>query len=190
MKKYLAVAIGIAALASPSLASAAPQAKDKDTHVQLLAINDFHGHLAPNTPGTIQVGCCVPVVNSSGTQTGWTQNTVPAGGAAYLARHITQLRKQNRDSLTVAAGDLIGASPLSSALFHDEPTIDAMNAIGIDVAGVGNHEFDEGVDELLRMQYGDQLGGDGCHPVDGCQDGTPFGGSLFQYLAANVFYGD
>jgi 5'-nucleotidase len=60
----------------------------------------------------------------------------------------------------------------------------------MDVSGVGNHEFDEGVDELLRMQYGDQHGGDGCHPVDGCQDGTPFGGSLFQYLAANVFYED
>ena len=58
----------------------------------------------------------------------------------------------------------------------------------MDVTGVGNHEFDEGIDELLRMQYGNQLGGDGCHPIDGCQDGTPFGGSLFQYLAANVFY--
>jgi 5'-nucleotidase len=175
----------VAVLALPATAATA---KDTGKHVQLLAINDFHGHLQPNTPGTIQVGCCAPVFNSSGTQTGWTQNTVPAGGAAYLARHIKQLRKQNRNSLTVAAGDLIGASPLASALFHDEPTIDAMNEIGLDVAGVGNHEFDEGVDELLRMQYGDQLGGDGCHPVDGCQDGTPFGGSLFQYLAANVFY--
>ena len=58
----------------------------------------------------------------------------------------------------------------------------------MDVTGVGNHEFDEGIDELQRMQYGNQLGGDGCHPVDGCQDGTPFGGSLFQYLAANVFF--
>jgi 5'-nucleotidase len=63
-----------------------------------------------------------------------------------------------------------------------------MNALGLDVTGVGNHEFDEGIAELLRMQFGNQLGGNGCHPVDGCQDGTPFGGSLFQYLAANVFY--
>ena len=83
---------------------------------------------------------------------------------------------------------MIGASPLVSALFHDEPTIEALNSIGIDVTGVGNHEFDEGIDELQRMRYGNQLGGDGCHPVDGCQDGTPFGGSLFQYLAANVFF--
>ena len=65
-----------------------------------------------------------------------------------------------------------------------------MNALGLDVTGVGNHEFDEGVAELLRMQFGNQLGGNGCHPVDGCQDGTPFGGALFQYLAANVFYED
>jgi 5'-nucleotidase len=121
-------------------------------------------------------------------QTGWTQKTVPAGGIAYLATHIKALRATNPNTITVGAGDMIGASPLVSALFHDEPTIEALNKVGMDVSGVGNHEFDEGVDELLRMQYGNQNGGDGCHPVDGCQDGTPFGGSLFQYLAANVFY--
>jgi 5'-nucleotidase len=162
-------------------------AKQSDTHVQLLAINDLHGHLAPNTPGTIQVGCCNPVI-SGGVQTGWTQKTVPAGGIAYLATHIKALRQQTPNTITVGAGDLIGASPLVSALFHDEPTIEALNSIGLDVTGVGNHEFDEGVDELLRMRYGNQRGGDGCHPVDGCQDGTPYGGSLFPYLAANVFY--
>jgi 5'-nucleotidase len=162
-------------------------AKDSDTHVQLLAINDLHGHLAPNTPGTIQVGCCNPVL-SGGVQVGWTQKTVPAGGIAYLATHIRSLRQTNPNTITVGAGDLIGASPLVSALFHDEPTIEALNSIGMDVSGVGNHEFDEGVDELLRIRYGNQRGGDGCHPVDGCQDGTPYGGSLFPYLAANVFY--
>src|SRR3954468_352175 len=188
MKKYLAVAIGIAALASPSLASAAPQAKDKDTHVQLLAINDFHGNLAPVGPGSIQVGCCNPVKNSAGVQTGWTQKTVPAGGLEYLVTHMKTLKAQNPNTIEVGAGDLIGASPLVSALFHDEPTIEGMNLLGLDVTGVGNHEFDEGVDELQRMQYGNQRGGDGCHPVDGCQDGTPFGGSGFRYLAANAFF--
>src|SRR4051812_2769857 len=157
-------------------------------HVQLLAINDLHGHLAPNTPGTIQVGCCNPVVNSSGVQTGWTQKVVPAGGMAYLATHMKALRATNPNTITVGAGDMIGASPLVSALFHDEPTIEALNSMGLDVTGVGNHEFDEGVDELLRMRYGNQRGGTGCHPVDGCQDGTPFAGSIFEYLAANVFY--
>jgi 5'-nucleotidase len=188
MRRALLGCVCCVALAaqSPAAASAAPS-QQRDTHVQLLAINDLHGHLAPNTPGTIQVGCCNPVI-SGGVQTGWTQKTVPAGGIAYLATHMKALRSTNPNTLTVGAGDLIGASPLVSALFHDEPTIEAMNSIGLDVTGVGNHEFDEGVDELLRMQYGNQRGGDGCHPIDGCQDGTPFAGSIFQYLAANVFY--
>jgi 5'-nucleotidase len=80
----------------------------------------------------------------------------------------------------VAAGDLIGASPLLSALFHDEPTIEALNLLGLEIASVGNHEFDEGYVELLRMQEG------GCHPVDGCLDGDDFAGANFQYLSANV----
>jgi 5'-nucleotidase len=183
--------IRIAALALAALAVAVPSASAKakdDTRVQLLAINDLHGHLAPDTPGTIQVGCCNPVRNTAGAQTGWTQKTVPAGGIAYLATHMKALRKQNPKTIKVGAGDLIGASPLVSGLFHDEPVIEALNVIGLDVSGVGNHEFDEGIDELHRMQFGNQHGGDGCHPVDGCQAGTPFGGSLFQYLAANVFF--
>jgi len=79
---------------------------------------------------------------------------------------------------------MIGASPLISALFHDEPTIEAFNLIGLNFNAVGNHEFDEGVTELLRMQYG------GCHPIDGCQDGDPFGGAKFSFLAANVVWAD
>jgi 5'-nucleotidase len=178
---FTAVLAAVLAVAAPN-AFAAAGPKDNDTYVQLLAINDLHGHLAPNTPGTIQVGCCNPVLNSAGVQTGWTQMTVPAGGVEYLATHIKSLRTVNSNTITVGAGDLIGASPLTSALFHDEPAIEALNAIGMDVSGVGNHEFDEGVPELLRMQFG------GCHPVDGCQDGDPFAGAFFQYLAANVYF--
>src|SRR3954454_18852977 len=186
MKGRLATAlVCMAALALPTGAVAPPS---HELHVQLLAINDLHGHLAPNTPGSIQVGCCNPVNNSSGVQTGWTQKTVPAGGLAYLATHIKRLRAQNPKTFTVGAGDMIGASPLVSALFHDEPTIEGLNSIGFDDVGVGNHEFDEGIDELQRMQYGSQLGGDGCHPVDGCQDGSPFSGAFWKYLAAKVFY--
>jgi 5'-nucleotidase len=150
--------------------------QEKDTFVQLLAINDFHGNLQP------------PSGSSGRIATGPGGQTVNAGGVEYLATWIKSLRTTNPNTITVGAGDIIGASPLISGLFHDEPTIEAMNALGLDVTGVGNHEFDEGIDELLRMQFGNQLGGNGCHPVDGCQDGTPFGGSLFQYLAANVFY--
>ncbi len=188
MKRVVALTLALIALLALPATAPAKNGKAKGTQVQLLAINDLHGHLAPDTPGTIQVGCCRPANNSSGVQTGWTQHTVPAGGIAYLATHIDALRATNPNTVTVGAGDLIGASPLVSALFHDEPTIEALNSIGMDVSGVGNHEFDEGLDELYRMRFGNQRGGDGCHPVDGCQDGTPFGGSNFPYLAANVFF--
>jgi 5'-nucleotidase len=131
--------------------------------VQLLAFNDFHGSLEPPTGSSGRIG------------------TVEAGGAEYLATHIAARRSQNPNTFVVAAGDIIGATPLLSALFHDEPTIESMNLMGLAIAGVGNHEFDEGVAELWRMQDG------GCHPVDGCADGDDyFGGAEFEYLAANV----
>jgi 5'-nucleotidase len=83
--------------------------------------------------------------------------------------------------VTVAAGDLIGASPFLSALFHDEPTIEALSMMGLNISSVGNHEFDEGKDELLRMQNG------GCHPTDKCRGPQPFTGAKFRYLAASTF---
>jgi 5'-nucleotidase len=102
----------------------------------------------------------------------------------YLATHIAALRAANPNTVVVSAGDMIGASPLLSALFHDEPTIEAFNLIGLDYNAVGNHEFDEGWAELVRMQEG------GCHPVDGCLDGDDFAGASFRYLAANVVRDD
>jgi len=90
MTRVLAAAIAVVAmLVLPGVAAAKPQ---RDIQVQLLAINDLHGHLSPNTPGAIQVGCCDPVL-TSGVQTGWTQKVVPAGGIAFLATHIKTLRK-------------------------------------------------------------------------------------------------
>jgi 5'-nucleotidase len=133
--------------------------------VQLLAFNDYHGHLEANTPGTVDDP-------SPGG---------PAGGSEYLSAKLNELREGNKYSLTVAAGDLIGGSPAFSGLFHDEPSVESLNAMGLDVSGVGNHEFDEGVTELLRMQNG------GCHPVDGCYfPDEPYPGADFQWLAANV----
>lgn len=147
----------------------AVQAKPPRTiDVQILAINDFHGNLE-----------AIPSTSSSGRV-----GTIPAGGAEYLATHIASLRALNPNTVVVSAGDLIGASPLLSALFHDEPTIEAFNEIGLDFNAVGNHEFDEGLAELLRMQEG------GCHPVDGCLDGDDFAGADFEFLAANVVYAD
>jgi 5'-nucleotidase len=158
----------------PGVAAAKP--KDNDQHVQVLAINDFHGNIQPpaGSSGRIPVG-----LNPDGTV-----RNVDAGGVEYLKTWVDKLRAQpgHNQSYFVGAGDLIGASPLVSGLFHDEPTIEALNAIGMDWSSVGNHEFDEGIDELQRMQNG------GCHPVDGCQDGDPFAGAAFKYLAANVFY--
>jgi 5'-nucleotidase len=138
--------------------------------VQLLATNDFHGNLKPPS------GSSGRIINGPDPAV----NRVDAGGAEYLSSQILKRSLDNPNTVTVAAGDIIGASPLLSALFHDEPTIESMNAIGLDVAAVGNHEFDEGPAELRRMQDG------GCHPIDGCQDGDDFGGAEFQYLAANV----
>ena len=109
--------------------------------IDLLAINDFHGALEVTDPDVSSAGRI---------------NNTPAGGVAYLARHLKELRAKARANgshpITVAAGDLIGGSPLVSAAFHDEPTIEAMNRVGLEVASVGNHEFDEGKRELLRMQ--------------------------------------
>src|SRR5918999_6121688 len=170
----LVAAGGAAAKKDPS-----PRAAEhaQTTEIQILALNDFHGNLRPPDETT-----------SSGRIGPNLVTGVAAGGVEYLAAHVRQLRATNPNSLFVSAGDLIGASPLISALFHDEPTIEAFNLMELDYNGVGNHEFDEGVDELLRMQHG------GCHPVDGCQDDPAdpdgFAGATFDFLAANVKYKD
>lgn len=138
--------------------------------VQLLGFNDLHGNLQPpsGSSGRIQTGPD-PMVDR-----------VDAGGVEFLATHIAALRAETPNTFVVTAGDLIGGTPILSALFHDEPTVLAMNMAGLDIAGVGNHEFDEGKDELLRMQRG------GCHPVDGCRGPEDFAGAAFEFLAANV----
>src|SRR6185436_4176105 len=105
---------------------------------------------------------------------------IPAGGAEHMATLVKQLRAGKKNSVFVAAGDLIGASPFLSAMFHDEPTIESLSMMGLEIASVGNHEFDEGLGELLRMQNG------GCHPTDGCQGPHPFKGAQFRYLAAST----
>ncbi|MFE0020096.1 bifunctional metallophosphatase/5'-nucleotidase [Amycolatopsis sp. NPDC059021] len=154
----------VAAVATP--ASAAP---DPTTDVRIIGFNDLHGNLEPPS-------------GSSGKVTLSNGSTVLAGGAAYLATHVKQLRSQVRNSLVVSAGDNIGASPLTSALFHDEPTIDLLNALGVKASVVGNHEFDEGYRELMRMQFG------GCHPKDGCQFRDSFPGAKFPFLGSNVYF--
>jgi 5'-nucleotidase len=161
------IALATVLIAAAPADAAKKKRPPKPLSVQLLAFNDFHGHLETTTPGKIS-------------RTGDPEARVPAGGAEFLATHVRMLRRRNPNTLLVSAGDLIGGSPLLSSLFHDEPTIEAMNQLGLYVNAVGNHEFDEGMAELRRMQRG------GCHPKDGCRDGTGFAGARFRFLAANV----
>jgi 5'-nucleotidase len=106
--------------------------------------------------------------------------------SAYLSAHLQALRTGRAHSITVSAGDLTGASPLLGAAFEDEPTIQVMNLLGLEVNAVGNHELDNGVNELLRLQYG------GCGSARGtavsCATDGGFAGANFEYLAANVEY--
>ncbi len=185
----LAVALGLAMVPQTATAESAradsradaSQAYDRAAErrdvvrLDLLAFNDFHGNLAP-----------IPETSSSGRI-----NNTPAGGVEYLSTHLQRLRNKARfngaETLTVAAGDLVGASPLLSAAFHDEPTVEAMNELGLDVSAVGNHEFDEGYRELQRLQRGGCIDdGDGADNQDSCPGGKAFEGADFQYLAANV----
>jgi 5'-nucleotidase len=164
---------------------AAPKSAQKGAadyiKLDLLALNDFHGNLE-----TID-----PTKSSSGRI-----NATPAGGAAYLGTLLADERAKSRAAgatpITVAAGDLIGASPLISAAFHDEPAVKAMNRVGLQVASVGNHEFDEGYRELLRMQRGGCIadGPDGVDGQNSCPGNQGFDGAKFQYLGANVKYDD
>lgn len=162
------LAIGIAlGLSAMSCAHAAT------TTIKIVAFNDFHGQL--ESPGTLR------------TNPGSSTPNVPVGGVDWMAGYIANLKSQNPNTVVVSAGDIIGATPLVSALFHDEGTIETMNRLGLDFNSVGNHEFDEGKTELKRMQTG------GCHPTDpntcrGVDVGTPvpFEGAKFKFLAANV----
>ncbi|MEU1369025.1 5'-nucleotidase C-terminal domain-containing protein [Streptomyces sp. NPDC005803] len=181
-RRVLAAAAGLAtvgALVAAMPAGAHGHGKGHGHHtpartvdVQLLSFNDLHGNLEPpaGSAGTV-----------AEKQADGTTKAVPAGGVEYLASSLRAARKGHPYSITAAGGDMVGASPLLSGLFHDEPTIEALNKIDLDVTTVGNHEFDEGATELARLQNG------GCHPVEGCyEQGKKFQGADFPYLAANV----
>jgi 5'-nucleotidase len=164
------------AIAAPALvliallaACAAPR-PTTPVEVKILAINDFHGNLKPPQGG----------IRIRDPQDASKTVNVPAGGAEHMATALNELRAKNPNHIFVAAGDLVGATPLTSALFHDEPTIEAMNLMGLEASAVGNHEFDKGSVELLRLQRG------GCHPSEGCKGPQPFGGARFRYLGAGI----
>ncbi|GHF80588.1 bifunctional metallophosphatase/5'-nucleotidase [Streptomyces griseosporeus] len=181
--RLLAAAAGLAtagalAAALPGTAAAGESQGEPGGHwpsryqdVQLLSFNDLHGNLEPPSGSSGRV---------TELQADGTTKTIDAGGVEYLATHLREARQGKRYSITAAGGDMVGASPLISGLFHDEPTIEALNKLDLDVTSVGNHEFDEGAAELARLQNG------GCHPTAGCHTDQEFEGADFPYLAANV----
>jgi 5'-nucleotidase len=167
-RRILPILTVLLASLCPALACAAEPSTTVD--LRILATNDFHGNLRPS-PGGIKI-----IDPDDKTR----KIMVPAGGSETMATLVKQLREGHKNNIFVAAGDLIGASPLLSAMFHDEPTIESLSLMGLAISSVGNHEFDEGKDELLRMQNG------GCHPTDKCQGPHPYQGARFHYLAAST----
>jgi 5'-nucleotidase len=156
----LLLAMGLAGCAST------PRAP---VELNLVAFNDFHGNLEPSK---------YTLKNPDGTE-----QVLRAGGVEAMSGALRAWRGEDKDLLVVAAGDLIGASPALSSMWADEPTIEAMNLLGLSASSLGNHEFDAGRQELLREQNG------GCQsprPVKACQLSPNFGGAQFSYLAANV----
>src|SRR6478672_4275150 len=163
----------LAALALFGAMQAPPPCSAEDAapvDLRILAINDFHGNLRPPPAG----------IRIADPEDKTKKTFVAAGGAEHMATLVKQLRDGHKNTIFVAAGDLIGASPFLSAMFHDEPSVEALSMMGLAITSVGNHEFDEGKTELLRMQNG------GCHPEDGCQGPHPFTGAKFHYLAAST----
>lgn len=166
----------LSALFLSACASLGPRApSSQSVVVKIIAFNDFHGNLEP------------PLQSVDGVAADGSTVKLPAGGVSYLGSAIRSLRARNPNSVVVSAGDMIGASPLVSALFLDEPTILAMNLIGVDFNAVGNHEFDRGRAELLRMQRG------GCAKYtvrEPCRLDPGFPGARFGFLAANTLTED
>ena len=170
----IAAAIATAMVAGCSTPVSGPDLPPT-VQIKLIGFNDFHGHLEPPRTAVTAPG------------TGTSTVAVPAGGVAYLASAIDALRARNPHHAVLSAGDMIGATPLVSALFLDEPTIEAFNLIGLDFNAVGNHEFDKGRDELLRMARG------GCQKYtlrEPCRVNKAFPGANFGYLAANTLRED
>jgi len=151
------------------LLSACATPRPEPVTINLVSLNDFHGNLEPSR---------YTMKDADGKE-----HVLRAGGAEAVAAALQAWRKQDKDLLLVSTGDIVGASPALSSLWADEPTITAMNMLGLRASAVGNHEFDGGRKELLRQQNG---GCDSTRPAKACKYATTFGGAKFTYLGANV----
>ncbi len=175
MFRFVSILAALALAACTATPPPAPISAKQPHSLRVIGLNDFHGNLEP-LPRPVRV------VEADGSE-----RRVTAGGAAWLVSAVRETRQGARHSLTIAAGDLIGASPLVSSYFLDEPAIGAMNRIGLDINAVGNHEFDRGWRELKRIQDG------GCEKFtvrEPCAVENPYPGADFQFLAANVIMPD
>ena len=180
MKKSLIAAAVLSMAASAALIACG--GNDSSTGVpftiKVIGFNDYHGTL--ESPGTLGQNSSVAATSR------------PAvGGAEFLAAHVASLKKQNPLNVVVGAGDSIGASPLISSLFFDEPAVETLNRIGLEFNSVGNHEFDRGSAELLRLQNGGCKITAGATDPNSCRGGAvgtpvPFEGAKFKWLSANV----
>jgi len=180
-RSLIGVSLVVASVLLGACATVGVPPVEKTVTVSLIGFNDFHGNLQPP-------GMSVSVKDGESSKV----RKVQAGGMAYLATLIGKLRAENPDrTLLVASGDLVGASPQVSGMFHDEPTVEALNLLGLELSTVGNHEFDKGRDEILRLQNG------GCFPPsadgmrgligkDTCMSNGRFEGAKYRYLSANV----
>jgi 5'-nucleotidase len=175
----VSAAVALILLAGSAFAvTVAPTTPKPPFTVKVIGFNDYHGNL--ETPGTFGVNTLVP-----------TASRPAVGGAEYMAAYVARMKATNPLNVVVGAGDFIGATPLISALFFDEPAVETLNQIGVEFNAVGNHEFDKGKDELKRLQNG------GCKTTNGVQEpnsckgfgsaaaGT-FDGARFKWLSANV----
>lgn len=176
----LARAVAAAGLAGLALSACAvtPVPAQAPVTIKIVGFNDYHGNL--ESPGTFGANTAVPSAQR------------PAvGGADYLAAYVARMRAANPNTVVVGAGDFIGATPLISSLFFDEPAVETLNKIGVEFSAVGNHEFDKGKDELRRLQNG------GCKLTNGAPDANScrgygsaapgsFDGAKFRWLSANV----
>jgi len=157
-------------------AASAPEAAAPPT-LRVIAFNDFHGHLEP---GHLSLSLADPRAP------GAPPLRVAAGGAPALAGLVAALRAGAAHSVVAASGDQVGAAPLVSALFRHESTVEVLNQIGVDVATVGNHEFDAGLDELLRLLGGGCAATRPADPARSCALSPAYGGARFAVAAANV----
>jgi len=157
-------------LEGPRRQAGSPAPETGTTNVRILGVNDLHGNLAPPPPR---------------------EGDRSAGGVAYLDAHMDRYeRARPGRTIRVHAGDMVGGSPLASSRFDDEPTVLAMNEMGFDVGALGNHEFDDGGEEMLRLVNGGRGVGDAI-PRGGPGVFDPaFPGIAFPYLAANSVYAD